>query len=43
MGVYDIHVDDFVAVNLHADCLLVVIACNEAGFAEIRKLRDSVH
>lgn len=43
MGVYDREVDDFIAVNQKGDRLAVVIACNEAGFAEIRKLRDSVH
>lgn len=42
LGIY-MPVDDFIAVNLCSDLLVVAIATTQEGFSEIAKLRNQVH
>lgn len=40
LGLFNVPIQNFVATSLNADKLLVFIAFNEAGFAEIKELRE---
>lgn len=39
LGIYNIPVDNFIAVTLYSDTLRIHIACNDLGFKEIADIR----
>lgn len=42
-GLYNVHADNFIAVEIYADVLNIYIAYTDAGFSEIAQLRKSFH